>query len=109
VDRASEITALLACRFLQTKRIDDSSHYRKIKHFEKVRIAHICEYKGIALCYRLYMDRRYGFLSGLYLIVIICIAFATVSSSDVTDSLSYAKLTYKDTIMIDRRPQNISW
>jgi len=55
------MTALLACRFLQTKRIDDGSQYRRINHFEKARIAHDCEHKVIALCCRLYTDRRYGF------------------------------------------------
>jgi hypothetical protein len=44
--------------------------------------------------------------AGLYLIVTFCVAFATVCSGDVTDS---ATLTDKDTIMIDRRPRNISW
>jgi len=55
------MTALLACRFLQTKHIDDGSQYRRVNHFEKIRIAHDCEYKSIALCCRLYTDRRYGF------------------------------------------------
>jgi hypothetical protein len=61
LDRANEITALLVCRFLQTKRIDDGSQYRRVNHFESVRIAHDCEYKGIALCCRLYTERRCGF------------------------------------------------
>jgi hypothetical protein len=61
VDRDNEMTALLACRFLQTKCIDDGSQYRWINHFEKVRIAHDYENEGIALWCRLYMDRRYGF------------------------------------------------
>jgi len=104
MDRANEMTALLACRFLQTKRIDDGSQYRRIGYFEKPRIAHDCEHKVIALCCRLCMDRRYGFTCRFVHNRDFCFAFATVCSNDITDSLNYAAQTDKDIIMVDRRP-----
>jgi len=107
VERANEMTALLACRFLQTKRIDDGNQYRSVNHFEKVRIAHDSEYKSIALCCRLYMDRRCD------------ITFRVILNRDILRCFCYSlfhwcyrqfKLcnTNKDTIMIDRRSRNIS-
>lgn len=103
------MTALLACRFFQTKRTDDGSQYQRINHFEKVRIAHNCEYKIIALCCRLYyVDWRYVF------------SFRVIPNRDILLCFCYSLFQWRyrqfkicntnrqNTIMIDRRPRNIS-
>lgn len=68
------MTALLACLFLQTKLIDDGSQYRRINHFGKVRIAHECEYKVIAVFVGYTWTDVTALPSALCLIVILCVA-----------------------------------